>query len=174
MIRKIAGLGLLLLLPLAAFAEPGTVTRATQLVAAPFVDAASRGLLERDADVEIVERDGGWYHVKADDGREGWVRLSSIRLGAAETEEDGGFWASLFSFTGRTHTRTASATTGIRGLSETEIRDARPDAAAVAKLAGFSPSDAQARRFAAEIGLQAREVKPLPEEIDIAAKGEGQ
>lgn len=154
--------------PLAALGEPGTVTRATQLAAAPYVDAESRGMLERDAGVEIVERDGGWYHVKANDGREGWVRLSSIRLGAVAEEEDGGFWASLFSFTGRTETRTASATTGIRGLSETEIRNAHPDAAAVARLADFAPSDAEARRFAAEIGLQAHEVRPLPEETEGA------
>lgn len=158
----------LMLLPVVAFAEPGTVTRTTQLVAAPYIDAANRGLLERDTGVEVVKRDGGWYRVKADDGREGWVRLSSIRLGEAVEEEEGGFWASLFSFTGRAHTRTASATTGIRGLSETEIRNARPDPAAVARLAAFAPNDAEARRFAAEIGLQVHKVKPLPEEVELA------
>ncbi|HEX6927960.1 MAG TPA: SH3 domain-containing protein [Gammaproteobacteria bacterium] len=167
--------GILSCLPLIAFADEGAITRATQLLAAPYVDAGSRGMLERDTPVEVIERDGGWYRVKADDGREGWVRLSSIRLGQAAEEEEGGFWASLFSFTGRTHTRTASATTGIRGLSETEILNARPDPAAVARLAGFSPSDKETKRFAAEIGLQARDVKALPEEIELAdAKGGGQ
>lgn len=163
------------LLPTGVLAETGTVTRAAQLVAAPFVDAASRGVLQRETVVDVVSRDGGWYQVKADDGREGWVRLSSIRLGEVAQEESGGFWASLFSFTGRSQARTASATTGIRGLSETEIRDAQADPEAVARVAAFAPDDAEARRFAAELGLEARTVPALPEDIKLAnANGGGQ
>lgn len=163
------------LLPVGVLAETGTVTRAAQLAAEPFVDAASRGVLPRETIVEVTARDGGWYQVRADDGREGWVRLSSIRLGEVKEEESGGFWASLFSFTGRSQARTASATTGIRGLSETEIRDAHADPAAVARVAAFAPDDAEARRFAAEIGLEARVVPALPEEIKLAnADGGGQ
>lgn len=150
-----------LALSFTALAESATVVRASQLVAEPYVDATSRGTLARESSVETLERRGGWYHVRTEDGREGWVRLSSIRLGETAAEAEGGFWASLFSFTGRSQTRTASATTGIRGLSEEEIRDAVPDDAAVARLAEFSANDDEARRFAAEIGLEPRAVKSL-------------
>lgn len=147
-----------------ALAESGTVTRATQLVAAPYSDAASRGVLRVEQQVEIIERQGGWYQVTADDGRTGWLRLSSIRLGAAEQEESGGgFWASVFSFTGRSQARTASATTGIRGLSEEEIRDAEPDAHAVERLADFHPDASEAKSFAAAIKLKTNNIEPLPE-----------
>ncbi len=157
--------------PLAALAEGGTVVRSTQLAAEPYVDAASRGVVRSESGVEIIKRQGGWYHVRTDDGRDGWVRLSSIRLGEAAEEEEGGFWASVFSFTGRSQTRTASATTGIRGLSEEEIQAARPDEAAVVRLAQFAPDDAETRRFAAEIGLAQQAVKPLPEKVKT--KGDG-
>lgn len=154
---------LLAAVPLAAFADSGTVTRTSQVLAAPYSDAEARGTLEANEGVEIVERQGGWYHVRAEDGRDGWLRLSSIRLGAAkEEEESGGFWASLFSFTGRSGTRTASATTGIRGLSEEEIKDATPNPEAVEGLARFAPDENEARSFAGEIGLKSQDVKPLP------------
>lgn len=147
-----------------ALAESGTVTRATQLVAAPYSDAASRGVLRAQQQVEIIERQGGWYQVTADDGRTGWLRLSSIRLGEAEqAESGGGFWASVFSFTGRSQARTASATTGIRGLSEEEIHDAIPDARAVERLTDFYPDEREARSFAAAINLRANKVESLPE-----------
>lgn len=152
-------------------AESGVVVRASQLLAAPYSDADSRGILRGEAQVEILERRGGWYHVRSDDGRDGWLRLSSIRLGQAEEEEEGGFWASLFSFTGRSQMRTASATTGIRGLSEEEINAAEPNPAAVERLATFAPDDADTQRFAAEIGLVEREVGPLPEELPAEARG---
>lgn len=155
-----------------AMAESGTVTRATQLVAAPYSDAATCGVLRAQQQVEIIERQGGWYQVTADDGRTGWLRLSSIRLGEAEKEESGGgFWASVFSFTGRSQARTASATTGIRGLSEEEIRDATPDARAVERLAEFYPDDREAQSFAAAINLHANKVEPLPEKA--SRKGGG-
>lgn len=158
-----------LALPVVAMAESGTILRATQLVAEPYADATSRGVLRGDSVVDILERDGGWYRVKTNDRREGWVRLSNVRLGEAAEEEEGGFWASVFSFTGRSETRTASATTGIRGLSEEEIRDATPDNAAVMRLAQFAPDDTETRQFAADIGLKSRDVKPLPEKAP--AKG---
>ncbi|HEX6929505.1 MAG TPA: SH3 domain-containing protein [Gammaproteobacteria bacterium] len=159
----------LLSLPVVAQAETGTVVRATQVLVAPYTDAASRGVLRGDQQVEIIERKGGWYRVTADDGREGWLRLSSIRLGKAAAEEEGGFWASLFSFTGRSQARTASATTGIRGLSETEIRDATPDPRAVERLATFYPDERDTRKFATDIGLQVRDVEPLD---GASAKGD--
>src|SRR5690606_18781170 len=103
-------LGALLCLPLAAFADSGTVTRATQLVQAPQTDAAQITTLREQQTVDILERLGGWYRVRTTDGREGWLRLSNVRLGAVQKEEEsGGFWASLFSFTGRSQARTASA-----------------------------------------------------------------
>lgn len=162
---------LLCALPVVANAESGVVTRATQIVAAPYSDAATRGVLREKQQVEIIERQGGWYHVTADDGRAGWLRLSNIRLGAAEKEESGGgFWASVFSFTGRSQARTASATTGIRGLSEAEINDATPNPQAVERLAGFYPEAHEARSFAAQIGLKPNNVAPLPES-DTKKKG---
>lgn len=158
---------LLCMAPALAAAESGTIVRATQLANGPYVDAASLGVLRGETGVEILQRDGGWYRVRTDDGREGWVRLSSVRLGAAAAEDEGGgFWASLFSFTGRSQTRTASATTGIRGLSEEEIVAAQPNEAAVARLADFAPDDAETRDFAAALNLSARKVEPLPAEVD--------
>lgn len=160
--RYVMLMALLLTAPALA-SETATVVRATQLTAAPYTDSESHGVLRGEQRVEIMERQGGWYRVATDDGRRGWLRMSSVRLGEAEKAEAGsGFWSSLFSFTGRSQTRTASATTGIRGLSEDEIHNAIPDQAAVARLGTFAADDAQARSFASEIGLAQHEVESLP------------
>lgn len=168
--RRVMLMALLLTSPVMA-GETATVVRATQLTAAPYTDSESHGVLRGEQRVEILERQGGWYRVTTEDGRQGWLRMSSVRLGKAEKAEAGGsFWSSLFSFTGRSQTRTASATTGIRGLSEDEILNAAPDQAAVARLGTFAADDAQARTFAGEIGLAPHEVPNLPKSDNASDK----
>lgn len=161
-------LALLLLVPIAALAESATVIRTTQLVASPAAGARAVATLYGDSRVEILQRNGGWYQVRdASSGRSGWLRLTSVRLGEQTAEEnETGFWGSLFSFTGRSGSRTATATTGIRGLGEDDIAGAVPDTRAVAGLDRFQASADDANRFARELGLQSKQVKHLPEDVE--------
>ena len=158
----------LLGMPLAALAESGTIIRTTQMVDTPSAGAQPVATLYGDSGVEILEREGGWYQVKEQqDGRIGWVRLTTVRLGEQTAEEnESGFWGSLFSFTGRSSSRTATATTGIRGLGEDDIAGAVPNQRAVYELDRFHVSPDEAEQFARDLGLQSRRLQHLPEDVE--------
>lgn len=157
---------LMLLMPVMALAETGTIIRTTQMIDNPRAGAQPLATLYGEAEVEILQREGGWYQVRnSADGRIGWVRLTTVRLGKQAVEEnESGFWGSLFSFTGRSSSRTATATTGIRGLDEADISNAVPDQRAVYELDRYASSSDDADRFARELGLQTQRVEHLPED----------
>jgi len=146
-------------------ADSAQVVRATALQNAPYTDATRLDLLRAPTRVEILQRQGGWYQVRVNDtGQEGWVRMASLRLDqTAEAEEGSGWWASLFR-TGRSSATWTTATTGIRGLSEADINNAAQDYDELATLDSYAVSAAEARTFAAQLPLKARQVAELPEE----------
>lgn len=146
-------------------ADSGSMIRASSLNAAPDAASQNLGIIRGTTEVDILERDGGWYRVQTADGRSGWVRMANVRLGAvAEAEEESSFWGSLFSFGSNRSTRTATATTGIRGLSEEEINAAVPDESAVARLENWRSNAREAQRHAGEAGLAPVNVGELPED----------
>ena len=71
---------ILLLFPLACWAEPATVIRLTELKKEPASDAATVAELPESAAVDALERRGGWTRVKSARG-EGWVRMLALRFG---------------------------------------------------------------------------------------------
>lgn len=167
--RKIHGLLFgLLVLPIAALAETGTIIRTTQMVDTPSAGARLLATIPGESRVEIIKRDGGWYQVKeTNQGRIGWVRLTTVRLGEQTTEEsESSFWGSLFSATGRSGSRTTTATTGIRGLGEDDIAGAVPNQRAVYELDRFYSSAEDADQFARELGLQSQKLRHLPEDVE--------
>ncbi|MDX1455174.1 MAG: SH3 domain-containing protein [Gammaproteobacteria bacterium] len=162
--RLLLGLALALGSVTVMAADAGNMIRTSGLNASPDATSQSLGMVRSQESVTILERDGGWYKVKTDAGRTGWVRMANVRLGdTAETREEPGFWGSLFSFTGRSRTSTTTATTGIRGLSEEDINSAVPNPAAVDRLASWQSSAAEARGFAGQAGLAKTDVAELQE-----------
>ena len=113
--------------------------------------------------VEIVERRGGWYRVTATGGRQGWVRLASVRLAGQKQSESvfSGLWGWVNS--GRSMQSGGTATAGIRGLDAGDIEASKPDYAAVDSLNGFAVDAATANRFAAALPLRARQIAPAKE-----------
>jgi len=73
---------LALLFPVLALAAPATVIRAVELKAAPATDAATLAALAEQAQVEMLERKGGWTRVRTAAGVEGWVRMLALRYAA--------------------------------------------------------------------------------------------
>src|SRR5262245_4515012 len=104
---------------LAATSQTATVTRTAELRATPTLDGALVTSLPADAKVDVLKRVGGWYRVKAGDS-EGWVRMWLLRLSAPA-----GGVAVLSS--GRSTSTYTTATTGVRGLSEEELKNAKPN-----------------------------------------------
>ncbi len=144
-------------------AEPGHVIRPSDLMDEPYRDAAPLAELKAGDPVEIIKRKGGWLKVKSA-GRTGWVRMSKIRKGKAAAKPASGSEAKgvLDLASGRSGTGNVVSATGVRGLSEAELKEAKFSASEVDKLESFTVSGQQAARFAQAEKLVAKELEFIP------------
>ena len=169
--RRILMLALCLLLPLGAGTGQsqavqdkqapgkGVALKADKLLAEPYADAKQVGTVAKGDAVTILKKNGGWYHVKAS-GVQGWIRMLSVRRGEAATSSAAKDVAELS--TGRAGTGQIVSTTGVRGLSEEELKAARYDENELKKAETFGVSKNDAREFAQKGGLLARAFNYLP------------
>ena len=143
---------------------PASVLRPTDLKDKPFIDAKTLKQLPPKASVIIVERNGGWLRVISD-GQRGWVRLLHV---SSQPPGEGNVSARELAAvsgmaTGRTGTGNIVTTTGIRGLSEEQLRNAEPDPAEVERLERYGVGKDQAAEYARKHGLERRQVAHLPD-----------
>lgn len=140
---------------------PGTVLRETELKDKPLLDAKTLKKLPAKTGVTVVDRQGGWLRVDAG-GQQGWVRLLHVstqpagRAGTAAEIESAKKIA-----TGRSGGGNVVATTGIRGLSEEQLRTAKPAPEELKKLERYAATVEQAREYARKHTLEARQI-PYP------------
>lgn len=154
----------LIAIPALAWGAAGVMSRDAKLRAEPNTSAASRGSLAAQAPVEMLERKGGWYRIKTVQGQalDGWVRLADVRV--ERNESAGGAGVQGYLGSGRAGARDSVATTGIRGLSETDIANAQPDFAALSQLARYSTTPADVSAHAARLGLRSQTVALFPQD----------
>jgi hypothetical protein len=150
-------LALLLLLPLAALAEPATVLKPTELKKDPATDAPTVATLAENTAVEALERRSGWTRIKAGSA-EGWVRMLSLRFGETTAAKPGASGFSQLFNVARTGTSGTQVTTGVRGLDAEQLATAQPNPAELQKLEGFAADKAAAEKFAAQGKLNATPV----------------
>ncbi len=157
--------------------EPVQTNKATELRAAPDDSALLVRSLPPRTSVEQLERKGAWTRVRIDKDT-GWVRMMHLRGGAVIVESEktagGGFLSGFSRLLGGNssgNTRAQSATVGIRGFSEEDLRKAQLNPAEFAKLKRFQAGDAESRRLAEQAKLQARDVAYLPQDAVDAARG---
>jgi hypothetical protein len=143
-------------------AEAALISQTTALRKGPFSDAEAVAQLASGATVDILQRQGGWYEVKAG-SQQGWVRMSSVHLGDGQQGGGSGLGGALgFLPSGRASATTTTPSTGVRGLDETELAKAEPDLGAVPRLEQFAVTDGDARQFAAQAPLTSANVQDLP------------
>jgi|SRR3954470_5743300 hypothetical protein len=153
MLRALAAAILLGLAATAWAQEQAFTNRATDLKDRGAPEAATLKSLPESTEVKVLQRNGGWTRVDAG-GQQGWVRVFHLRFPAtAEAASAAGGLSSLSSALGfgkqRSQTTTI-ATTGIRGLSPEDLKNASPDAAALAKAHSYRADKPSAERFARE------------------------
>jgi hypothetical protein len=118
--------------------------------------------------VRLPERQGPWMHVKTDSGQIGWVHMFDIGSVQAQSAAGGtaaGALRGITNFFNRGSaqtTTTATSTVGIRGLGSEDIANAQPNLDALKKAESMRTDEAQAKRFASESQLVARNVESLP------------
>src|SRR5207253_463096 len=110
-----------------------------------------------------LERRGAWVSVTSAD-KKGWVKLYQVRIGDGPEKQGSSGLNQLWNAgqTGRSGTQGIVATTGIRGMSAENLKEAKPNPKEVEKLDHFQANDAQARTQAQGAGLTEREVSWLP------------
>lgn len=159
MTKRLIALLVLAALPwLARADEQGFTNRATELKARGAPDSPTLAQLPENTPVKVLARGGGWTRVEAG-GKSGWVRVFHLRFaGNVESaSSSGGGLASLGSALGfgQKNEQARLATTGIRGLSSEDVKNANPDPAELARMQSYRADRAAAEHFAKEARLVA-------------------
>jgi hypothetical protein len=161
MTRLLAAFALLLAAAGQALAvESGYTLRPTELKSEPFVDAKTLATLPEKTQVEILSRQGAWMQVRTRDGKDqGWVRMLSVRLGDPNQKPGSGSILSAIGVGNRPRPQTtATVTTGVRGFSEEDLKEAKPSPAEVDRMESFAANAAHIGPFVQSGQLASREV----------------
>ncbi|MBL8518500.1 MAG: SH3 domain-containing protein [Betaproteobacteria bacterium] len=159
----VAGLVLTALLAPAAWAQAvGATNRATELKSDPRADSPTVASLPRETPIVDLGRSSGWIRVQTGDKKTGWVRSFHVSMkgNISESSSGGGFLSGitgLFAPVRREQPKTIS-TVGIRGLSEEEMKNAKPNPAEFNKMKSYAVSKADAQAAAQRARLNPQTV----------------
>jgi hypothetical protein len=154
-------LAALLMLSGIAFAgETGTALKSDTLRKEPYADAKAVGTLKRNDKIEILAKKGAWLQIKAGKST-GWVRLLSVKRGTQGSSNEAAGILGLA--TGRSGTGQVVSTTGVRGLNEEELKDAKFNEEEMKQLEASTISAEDGKTFASSGGLKARKLDYLPQ-----------
>lgn len=159
-------LALLVLFINSAFAaDNGTVVRKADLKDKPSFSAKTVAKMPPNTPLSILKRQGGWFEVEIPNQNfRGWVRMLSVRLGTvgAAAKGDSGL-KSLFKFARTGNSGTTTVATGVRGLSEKQIKNAKPNPAELSRMQSFAANKKTAKGFAKQVKLKKKSVPHLPD-----------
>jgi hypothetical protein len=141
-------------------AETAYTVRSTEIKQQPYSDAATVARLNENASVSIVKRQGGWVRITSKAGN-GWVKMLSLRGSSTATKRGDSGLQSLFNI-GRSGSSGITVATGVRGLSEEDLKNAQPDTRELEKLQNYAVNRAKAEKFARDAKLKARKLDYLP------------
>ncbi|ACT47924.1 SH3 domain-containing protein [Methylotenera mobilis] len=141
-------------------AEKGSALKNDSLRNEPFADAKVTGSFARGENLEIIKKQGAWLQVKAAKGS-GWVRLLSVKRGTATKSNQAAGVLAVAS--GRAGTGQVVSTTGVRGLSEQELKAAKFNEEEVKTMESYTLSADKGRAFAKAGNLNSIAFKNLKE-----------
>jgi len=174
--RPVAAAFLLALCSAAWAQEQAFTNRSTELKERGAAEARTVATLPENTAVKVLARGGGWTQVDAG-SQKGWVRVFHLRFPAtveAASSSSGNPLSGISSALGfgrKSSERTTIATTGVRGLSPEDLKNASADPAALAKLQTYRADRAAAEKFARDAKLVAVVVEYLEETSAAPAKG---
>lgn len=153
------------LLAMPAHAEqPAYTVRSTDVKQQPFSDAPIVTALGEKAKVNILSRQGGWVKISCSQGS-GWVRMLSLRYTSTAGKRGDSGMQSLFNV-GRSGSSGVTVATGVRGLSEEDLKNAQPNPRELDKLRHYAVNRPDAAAFASEGALKPQALDYLPAERD--------
>lgn len=134
--------------------QAGSMRADDTLRAEPSPAGAAVAAAARNSRVEVLERRGFWLKVKSG-AATGWVKMTGV---ATDAPPGAGAGSLSTLASGRSGTGNIVSASGTRGLSEAELRGARPDAEAVKQVRKLAVSSADSAQFVAEGRLQPRKI----------------
>lgn len=172
---------LFLLLPNAAVQadEQAVVIRLSPVYSEPGSASQSVARIPAGTRVSVFERQGGWKQVFSEEKAIiGWMRAYQLResvnlpVNTVETQPDSrGFLSGLAAFSRKASgffssdqgsSNSSTATIGIRGLSEAEIKSAQADFVELEKMKSFASDPQRSQVFAQQGGLKPRKQAYIP------------
>ena len=159
--RKLLLIGLLAFYGSAQAAETAFMARETELKAKPFADAPTLATLAEQTKVEILTRQASWMQIKAEAGT-GWVKMLSVRMGnpGAPSKSSESGLGKIFNLA-TTGSSGSTVTTGVRGLSEEQLRNAQPNPEGFKTLQSYTVKKEDAQKFAKAGQLKAEKLDYL-------------
>ncbi len=153
---------LLALISAMASAEPVTVERDSVLRSEPRTDASVAGNLAKGATGDAVARQGAWVQVKSG-ALTGWLYSFNVRFGVVTpgSGDGAGAGSALGRVFGPRQKVNVTATIGIRGLDEEDLKQAHFDQGQMQQLDGYAANRDQAAEHAGSAGLTAGKVDYL-------------
>ncbi len=174
--RLILLIGMLLLASIQALADEATIISDTALYQRPSLSSPQTAFLEAGTPVTIMSRAGGWKQVKTREEILAWVRSYRVRSGtiivSEKEKESGGFFSGLaslsrkasglFSSEKKAYSFQRTATIGVRGLSEEQIKAAKPNLKELSHMESFRSSRAKTEIYAREGQLKPVKIAHMP------------
>ncbi len=142
-------------------AETAYTVRATEVKAKPFSDADTLSTLPEKSRVEVLERKASWTRIKAD-GTAGWVKLLSLRFGDAARKKAGDSGLGALFNVAATGGSGSTVSTGVRGLSEENLKNPHPNPQALQELQRYATGKKEAQGFGKSGKLATRQIDYLP------------
>lgn len=156
--------------------EDGVIVRISKVYISADSRSESVGRLPAGESVSVFSRKGGWKEIFSKSRNvTGWVRSYQVREGLIKAEtsksesDSRGFLAGLASFSRRATGffggaddaagTDRTATIGVRGLSEQQIKSARPDIEELEKLQSFSSNKTRMKTFASKGELSSHKLR---------------
>lgn len=147
-------------------AEPATLLKESEIRAKPFADAEVLATLKAKEKVDITARKGAWATVQTSKGQSGWLRILNLRTGSGQKGDAGvGAIASLF----KTGSSGNTVSTGVKGLSEEQLKNAEPNPEEAKRLSKYKNTEADSRHYAKQGKLASQPVNYLP--VNGSGKG---
>jgi len=144
----------------AGAAQVAFTVRSTEIKQQPYSDAKTVATLADKSSVEVLSRRGGWVNISSSKGK-GWVRMLSLRSDSAAQKRGDSGLQSLINV-GRSGSSGITVATGVRGLSEEDLRNAHPNPGEFEKLQKYAVNKAEAEKFAHDAKLKAHQLDYLP------------
>lgn len=168
---------ILLLVLSNSYAQTSTIVSSAPIHQSASIQSTVIATLNEGTQVTVLKRSGGWKLIQTHDDKPeyGWLRSYKVRPGTltiVKTQESSdGFFSGLanlsrkasglFSSEKKDYSFQSTATIGVRGLSEEQIKNASPDLKQLKKMDSFRVSKNSAVKFAKQGALKSIKIKHL-------------